>query len=418
MTTTPLAASQLGSLVERVVLKTPAHDIHTHLYAPAFGGLLRWGIDELLTYHSLVAEGFRHWDLPYEKYWELDRASQAELIWTTLFLQSSPVSEACRSVLTTLHALGVGAATRDLSAIRRWYASHHVEGLLLRVMDLAGVRTICMANSPFDGRERAVWDRGETQDRRFTSALRIDALLHDWPSAARQLNGWGYQVDADLAGGSCTEARRFLADWSRRIGPLYLAAALPPEFDYPAGTPMARMIDEVVLPHCAEHNQPLALIPGVRRAVNPALRQAGDTAERADLAAYERMIAAHPRHKFMLTALARENHHELCLLARKFRNLHVFGCSWLAGVPSLFEETTRMRVELLGLSMTPHHSNARVLEQLVSRWSHARQVIADVLKSKYLALAAAGWTVTEAEVTRDVEALFGGAFEAFLKRDL
>ena len=285
-------------------------------------------------------------------------------------------------------------------------------------MDLAGVRTICMANSPFDDRERAVWDRGGTQDRRFTSALRIDALLHDWPSAARRLEGWGYQVEAGLTAASCAELRRFLADWSRRIHPLYLAAAMPPDFDYPAGTPTARMINEVILPHCAEHNQPLALIPGVRRAVNPALRQAGDTAERADLAVYERMIAAHPRQKFMLTALARENHHELCLLARKFRNLHVFGCSWLAGVPSLVEETTRMRVELLGLSMTPHHSNARVLEQLVSRWSHARQVIADVLKSKYHALAAAGWTVTEAEVTRDVEALFGGAFEAFLKRDL
>ena len=418
MTTAPLAATQLGSLVERVVLKTPAHDIHTHLYAPAFGGLLRWGVDELLTYHSLVAEGFRHWDLPYEKYWELDRASQAELIWTTLFLQSSPVSEACRGVLTTLQALGAGVETRDLSAIRRWYASHHVEGLLLRVMDLAGVRTICMANSPFDDRERAVWERGGTQDRRFTSALRIDALLHDWPSAARRLGGWGYPLDADLTPASCAAVRRFLADWSRRIGPLYVATAMPPDFDYPAGTPMARMIDEVVLPHCAEHNQPLALIPGVRRAVNPALRQAGDIAERTDLAAYERLIAAHPRQKFMLTALARENHHELCLLARKFRNLHVFGCSWLAGVPSLVEETTRMRVELLGLSMTPHHSNARVLEQLVSRWSHARQVIADVLKSKYLALAAVGWTVTEAEVARDAEALFGGAFEAFLKRSL
>ena len=416
MTVTPSAANQLRSLIERVVLMTPAHDIHTHLYAPAFGDLLRWGIDELLTHHSLVAEGFRHWDLPYEKFWELDRASQAELIWTTLFLRRSPVSEACRGVLTTLHALGTGS--KDLSAIRRWYASHHVEGLLLRVMDLAGVRTICMANSPFDEQERTVWDRGGAQDRRFTTSLRADALLHDWPSAVRQLAAWGYRVHADFAADTGVEVRRFLADWCRRIQPLYLVAAMPPDFDYPAATPTARIIDEIVLPHCAEHHQPLAFIPGVRRGVNPALRQAGDTVERADLAAYERMIGAHPGHKFLLTALARENHHELCILARKFRNLHVFGCSWLAGVPSLVEETTRMRVELLGLSMTPHHSNARVLEQLIARWSHARQVTAEVLKSKYLALAAAGWTVTETEVARDVESLFGGAFEAFLKRAL
>lgn len=399
-------------------MTTPAHDIHTHLYAPAFGGLLRWGIDELLTYHSLVAEGFRHWDLPYDKFWELDSATQADLIWTTLFLRRSPLSEACRGVLTALQALGAGGETRDLSEIRRWYATHHVDGLLLRVMDLAGVRTICMNNLPFDNLERAVWDRGVTQDRRFTTALRIDALLHDWPSAARRLEGWGYRVNGGLTAATFSEVRRFLADWSRRIHPLYLVAAMPPDFSYPADTTPGQIIDEAVLPHCAEHNQPLALIPGVRRAVNPALQRAGDTAEHADLTAYERMIGANPRHKFLLTAHARENHYELCVLARKFRNLHVFGCSWFAGVPSLLEETTRLRVELLGLSMTPHHSNARVLEQLIFRWSHARQVIAEVLKSKYLALAASGWTVTEAEVTRDVEALFGGAFESFLKRSL
>ncbi len=411
-------SSQLGGVIERVVLKTPAHDIYTHLYAPTFGNLLRWGVDELLTYHSLVAEGFRHWELPYEKFWELDRSSQADLIWTTLFLQRSPVSEACRGVLTALHALGADAGAKDLSAIRRWYASHHVEGLLLRVMDLAGVRTICMASSPFDDDERAARDRGVTQDRRFTTALRVDALLHDWPSAARRLEGWGYRVDAALTATACAELRRFLADWSRRVNPLYLVSAMPLDFAYPTDTLAGRIIDEVVLPHCEEYNRPLALIPGVRRAVNPALHQAGDTAGCADLSAYERMIGEHPRHKFMLTAFMRENHHELCVLGRKFRNLHVFGCSWFAGVPSLMEETTRMRVELLGLSMTPHHSDARVLEQLISRWSHARQVIADVLKNKYLALAAAGWSVTEAEVSRDAEALFGGAFEAFLQRSL
>jgi hypothetical protein len=35
-------------------------DIHTHLYAPSFGKLGLWGIDELLTYHYLEAEFFRY----------------------------------------------------------------------------------------------------------------------------------------------------------------------------------------------------------------------------------------------------------------------------------------------------------------------------------------------------------------------
>jgi hypothetical protein len=33
-------------------------DLHTHLLPPSHGALCLWGIDELLTYHYLVAEYF------------------------------------------------------------------------------------------------------------------------------------------------------------------------------------------------------------------------------------------------------------------------------------------------------------------------------------------------------------------------
>ena len=64
-----LHADALDHAVERIVQNTPAHDIHTHLYAPAFGDLLQWGIDDLLVYHYLAAEGFRHWDFPVADFW-------------------------------------------------------------------------------------------------------------------------------------------------------------------------------------------------------------------------------------------------------------------------------------------------------------------------------------------------------------
>src|SRR5258708_6227308 len=87
--------------VEEIVASTPVYDIHTHLYEPAFGDLLLWGIDELLVYHYLVAESFRHHDLGYEKFWSLSKVEQADLIWKGLFIEHSPVSEACHGVLTT-----------------------------------------------------------------------------------------------------------------------------------------------------------------------------------------------------------------------------------------------------------------------------------------------------------------------------
>ena len=146
--------SPLAKQVEGIVMSTPVTDIHTHLYDPAFKELLLWGIDDLLVYHYLVAEAFRYLDLPYDKFWSLSKTQQADLIWETLFLQHSPVSEACRGVLTTLHALGLDVKKRDLPALRRWFASQTVDAHITRCMELAGVRKIFMTNSPFDDLER------------------------------------------------------------------------------------------------------------------------------------------------------------------------------------------------------------------------------------------------------------------------
>src|SRR6188472_1478380 len=96
-------SSNIATTVESIVATTPIRDIHTHLYDPAFGELLLWGIDDLLTYHYLVAESFRYFDMPYEKFWAMSKSEQAEKIWDVLFLQHSPISEACRGVLTTLN---------------------------------------------------------------------------------------------------------------------------------------------------------------------------------------------------------------------------------------------------------------------------------------------------------------------------
>src|SRR5207244_4245158 len=91
---------RLVGTVLRALAETRAFDIHTHLYDPAFGSLLLWGIDELLVYHYLVAEVFLQSAIPYEKFWNLSKPEQADLIWDALFLKHSPISEACRGVLT------------------------------------------------------------------------------------------------------------------------------------------------------------------------------------------------------------------------------------------------------------------------------------------------------------------------------
>src|SRR4051812_8204975 len=102
--------SELRREVEDVVNQTPVIDIHTHLYAPAFGDLSLFGIDELLTYHYLIAELFRSTEVAPESFWQMNKTEQADLIWKTLFVENTPLSEATRGIVTVLSAFGLTRA--------------------------------------------------------------------------------------------------------------------------------------------------------------------------------------------------------------------------------------------------------------------------------------------------------------------
>jgi hypothetical protein len=281
-------------------------------------------------------------------------------------------------------------------------------------MELAGVRQFYMTNSPFDNLERPVWESGLRRDERFASGLRIDPLLLAWQQTAPRLSEWGYPVSGTaLNQKTFTAVRRFLADWTRKMASRYCMVSLPPDFEFPSKTAASALLEHAVLPHCREFGLPLAVMPGVKRAVNPALELAGDGVGLTNLSFLQNLCAGFPDNKFLATVLARENQHELCILARKFRNLHIFGCWWFTNVPSLIEEITWMRVELLGLSFTPQHSDARVLDQVIYKWRHSRKVIAEVLTDTYTNLAKAGWKSSRKEIERDAAWLLGGAFEDF-----
>ena len=407
-------ADSLPARVSRIVQATPVHDIHTHLYDPAQGELLLWGIDELLVYHYLVSEASRQMEVSLERFWSATRQEQADWVWKTLFIDHSPVSEACRGVLTTLNQLGLDPRNNDLPRLRTWYAAQKPDRFIDLVMEKANLASICMTNSPFDPVERPTWDRGFTRDPRFVAALRIDPLLVAWPETSDWLRTQGYAVTRDLNPQTLGEVRRFLADWTARIDSRYCMVSLPPSFAWPADSDIARLIEGAVLPHCRDHGQAFALMMGVKRAVNPRLRMAGDGVGCADLGALQALCAAHPENRFLVTCLARENQHELVVLARKFPNLHPFGCWWFTNTPQLIREITTMRLELLGTSFTPQHSDARVLDQVLYKWQHSRALLTEVLSEKYAAVAAAGWAVTDAEIQRDVSELLGGGFQRFL----
>jgi hypothetical protein len=155
---------------------------------------------------------------------------------------------------------------------------------------------------------------------------------------------------------------------------------------------------------------------GSRLRVNPALGDAGDMVGKSDVLSVVNLCRQFPQNKFFCTMLARENQHELCVAARKFGNLMIFGCWWFLNNPSLIDEIERMRFELLGTSFIPQHSDARVLDQLVYKWDHSRRIIGPILAEKYRDIVDAGWRLTRAEIDRDVRLLLKDNFQEFLNR--
>jgi hypothetical protein len=391
----PLAQANLGAVVSDALATTEFVDVHTHLFAPRLG-LCLWGIDELLTYHYLEAELFRFSRVRPEEYWRLTKEQQADLIWRTLFLDNSPISEATRGVIAVLQALGLDTKLNSLGPIREFYRAQNFEEHVARVFRLAGVRAVVMTNDPLDPQEAPLWRDGAPGDPRFFAALRLDRLIND-PAEAR----------------SAGEVRHFLDEWVERMRPVYLAVSLPDTFQFPVEDRRTELLTGAVLPVCREAKLPLALMIGVRRQVNPAIRMAGDASGRADLRALEVLCRDYPDNRFLVSVLSRENQHELCVYARKFGNLMPFGCWWFLNHPSIVEEITRERLEMLGTSFIPQHSDARILEQLIYKWRNTRRTIAPILTRSYELLMDDGGVATKSGIERDVELLFRGNFERF-----
>ena len=411
-----LLPSQILAAVEEVLSSTQFIDMHTHLFSPALGKLGLWGIDELLTYHYLEAEFFRSSPMKPDQYWMLNKRQQADAIWQALFVENSPLSESTRGVVAVLQAFGLPTSGPDLEEARSFFQSQTIDTHIQNVFQMAGMKTAVMTNDPLDSVEGPLWMNGIQSDSRFQAVLRLDRVLWGWPTHWQKLAAQGYDVNEHAEGKSISEFRRFLSDWHERMSPVYMAVSLPFTFYFPEKNILTRLIAEGVLPSCHELDLPLSLMIGVRRQVNPRIRLAGDAVGRADMQSVENLCHDYPDNRFLISVLSRENQHELCVYTRKFANLMPFGCWWFLNNPSIVEEITRERIELLRTSFIPQHSDARVLEQVIYKWRNTRATMAPILANSYQLLLRDGRGVSREDIRRDVERLFCGNFERWISR--
>ena len=249
-------SEELRREVDHAVMSVRVIDVHTHVFPPEFGAMCLSGIDDLLTYHYLIAEMFHSANVSYAAFWKMNKAERADLVWQTLFVDNTPLSEATRGIVSILEALGLDPRAPNLEGIRGFFRSLDLKDHLDWVLRTAQVSDVVMTNDPLNEHEAWIWKSGVALDPRFHATLRLDPLVNEWDDAARKLAGQGLSVNATLSGPTTKEVRRFLDQWIERMRPLYLAVSLPPEFDFPKEDVRTRLLREIVLPTAREHQMP------------------------------------------------------------------------------------------------------------------------------------------------------------------
>jgi len=407
---------KLKEVITKHIENVRITDLHTHLFSKDFQKLLLYGIDELLTYHYLIDEYFRFSNLSYDEFFQLNKREQANLVWKTLFIDHSPVSQAQKDVITILSAFGLDIKTKDLEEYRSFFQNIKQEELVDKVFEIANIKDVIMTNDPFDEFEKGIWEKGGNSDPRFKSALRLDPLLNQYEDNYRKLIDMGYKLEDSITESTITEIKRFLKEWIKKIDAVYVACSMPPDFKVPEDSTRSRIIENCILPICRELNIPFALMIGVKRRVNIKMGIAGDSVGRFEMKNLEYLCKTYTENKFLVTMLSRENQHELAMLGRKFSNLMIFGCWWMVSTSFFVEELTRIRIESLGLSFIPQHSDARVMEQLIYKWKNARTIVEIILFEKYSELFDLGWKLTESDIKRDIDDLFLNNFWNFVNK--
>lgn len=385
---------KLASLINKTLNEIPIVDMHTHLFPYEFNEFCLYGIDNILTYHYLIAEYFRFQNTSSQFFWTLAKENQAELIWKTLFIDNTPLTESTIGVLKILNELGI-SFNKSLNVIRSQFDNiidGNPKNYIEKILTHSNVKKVVMTNDPLDINEIKFWNESVFQNKRFKFALRLDSVCKTLIKDINiQLFSKNYSLKRDIS--------NFLTDLIEKTNPEYLSISLPDHFNFD-GQEMF-FLNDYIFPLLSKYNLPIVFMIGVRRKVNVDYHSAGDGVGKFNIIVLEKLCKKFRSIKFFVTLLSRENQHELAVLARKFSNLIPFGSWWFLN--NLFNSTEigEMRTSLLGNSFVFQHSDSRVIEHLIYKWNRSKEVLSEILLSRYSELIRLNYPVTKKIIKRD-----------------
>jgi hypothetical protein len=378
-------------------------DFHTHLFPKSFKEFNLFGIENILNYHYLHAEFLKLNVMSATIFFSLSDKERAEQIWEELFVKRVPFSEATKGVLTILKSFNISSDS-NYDILLDDFQKIDSKKYISTVYKLSNISKVVMTNDIFDIEEVKYYNNLDRNN--FYTSIRLDTYFSNEVDNI-ELNGKVYDLSNNL--------ELYLSDVVDILKPLYFAISVDDNFSI--GDEKYTFLEKHIFPLSIKYNIPISLMIGVKRKVNPTYGLAGDAVVNYDLKHLERILLKNQEITFCLTMLSRENQYESTVLSRKFQNLILFGNWWFLNNDIFINEITRMRMNLLGSSFIPQHSDARVLEHLIYKWKHTSLVFKDILFDYFSFLSENNYKLSKKIIETTIDHFYNGEVRRIIKEN-
>jgi glucuronate isomerase len=396
-----LSSDNISNKLLNIINSTPIFDLHTHLFPPKHEGYFLLGFKNLLNYHYLIAELLTAANIDASTFYSYNDEKKASLIWKELFEKRTPVSEACAGVLSILKELNIEIKNKSFLSICDEYDKKIQSDK--NILKLSNVSSLVMTNNPFDLDEWSLFNTNDWDKKIYLASLRLDDLILDYEEALKKAK--------DQTSNQKNTIVTYLEKCYSQSNPVYAAVSLNLETFH---TIFEDSFWKDILVWLENKNLPLSLMLGVKRAVNKDFGLAGDGIGDINLKELSNLCNSFPKNKFLVTCLSLNDQHELTVLARKHPNLRIFGFWWFMNQPTIIKQILKMRIDMLGFSFIPQHSDARVSDQLIYKWNHFKKILHPILLEYYQELLDKNFPISENILQRDIDNLLSGNAKKYL----
>ena len=387
-----LSSDNISNKLLNIINSAPIFDLHTHLFPPKHEGYFLLGFKNLLNYHYLIAELLTATNIDASTFYSYNDEKKASIIWNELFEKRTPVSEACAGVLSILKELNIEINNKSFLSICDEYDKKIQSDK--NIFELSNVSSLVMTNNPFDLDEWSLFNTNDWDKKIYLSSLRLDDLILEYEETLKKAKDQISNQDNIIV--------TYLEKCYSQSNPVYAAVSLNLETFHKI---FHDSLWKDILVWLENKNLPLSLMLGVKRAVNKDFGLAGDGIGDINLKELSNLCNLFPKNKFLVTCLSLNDQHELTVLARKHPNLKIFGFWWFMNQPTIIKQILKMRIDMLGFSFIPQHSDARVSDQLIYKWSHFKKILHPILLEYYQDLLDKNFPISENILQRDIDNL-------------